>query len=503
MDSPKLPDIKADVQKDPENEKKKSGFLAGLLSQLGGGAGASGAAGWGGFGGLGGAGVAGGLLATKAGLIGLILVATTVAGGGGLIAYKIFGPGERDTTGRSFQLFAEKPRPAPGSEDEEATSGKPDGRSASLEYLAKANLGVGAKPEDELPKDAATQQAAADAASAGAAVGDGSGGKANVGGNKAASLLKTDRKFGELSKLGSSGGGGGSRASGGDAGSSPGTLLASAKPGGTGSIGIGAAARAGGGQRGLIGRRMGGSAFKQLGQVNRDQRGARSSQAAGRTYDGGGSGGTNIAADNIGGSGDAGAGAGKAPSQNPTNASGNGNRFPSPPPAEPKNVTPWQGAINTAALLLAGASMLLIFAAKIGMGAKTLAGTEKALVQMLAGLAALLAIAAIAIGSMIAGGAYGQTLQGNMIMASGAFLTTSAAIVAIAPEKVFVQSEGGPLLYVTIGAGLLGMAALATAYFAPPKVYTCEEFENCQAPDLRMGAALPSEEAVKRYRFRV
>ena len=55
-----------------------------------------------GFGGLLGAGVSGGLLATKAGLIGLILVGTTVAGSLGVVAYKLFGPNASDRDGANF-----------------------------------------------------------------------------------------------------------------------------------------------------------------------------------------------------------------------------------------------------------------------------------------------------------------------------------------------------------------------------------------------------------------
>src|SRR5438270_13766354 len=98
--TPEAPEIKAEVNKE---EPKDRGFFGNLLAKLGGGGatadaglGAGGlGAGGAGVGGLGaGAGLGGGLLATKAGLIGLILVGTTVAGGIGVIGYKAFGPTE-------------------------------------------------------------------------------------------------------------------------------------------------------------------------------------------------------------------------------------------------------------------------------------------------------------------------------------------------------------------------------------------------------------------------
>src|ERR1700733_10510330 len=108
----RMPKISPVVNKEKKRDKKKS---AGLLARLFGGGGES--AGIGGLGGagagageglagLGGAGAeggigavfGGGILATKAGLMALILVGTTVAGGIGVVGYNLFGPGA-DKTG--------------------------------------------------------------------------------------------------------------------------------------------------------------------------------------------------------------------------------------------------------------------------------------------------------------------------------------------------------------------------------------------------------------------
>ena len=107
MDSkPRMPEIKAEVNKVDDGKKKAAGFLSTLF-----GAGGSGAAG--GLGGMGaGAAGAGGLLATKAGMLALIVMGSAVAGGIGLAGYKAFGSGDADKAGGSFSLFASKPQQA-------------------------------------------------------------------------------------------------------------------------------------------------------------------------------------------------------------------------------------------------------------------------------------------------------------------------------------------------------------------------------------------------------
>jgi len=131
-----FPKINPEVNRE---EKKRSG-LAGFLYRLGIGSQAGeGVGGVGGMGGLGGAGSwggllgSGGLLATKAGLIGLILVATTVAGSLGVVAYKLFGPTAADRGDASFsRLFAPKPQNAAGAAGNGA-SASANGASKSLQ----------------------------------------------------------------------------------------------------------------------------------------------------------------------------------------------------------------------------------------------------------------------------------------------------------------------------------------------------------------------------------
>ena len=99
---PQMPQIKAEVNKVDDGKKKATG-LAGLF-----GGGGSGAAG--GLGGLGAGSVGGGgLLATKAGMLALVLMGSAVAGGIGLAGYKMFGPGDADKAGGNLTLFAAKP----------------------------------------------------------------------------------------------------------------------------------------------------------------------------------------------------------------------------------------------------------------------------------------------------------------------------------------------------------------------------------------------------------
>ncbi|MBI3566162.1 MAG: hypothetical protein HY079_13265 [Elusimicrobia bacterium] len=72
-----MPEIKPEVNKEPERDKKRGGFLARLF---GGGAGG----GTVGAGGIGAGAGGGGLLATKTGMLAMLLVGTTVAGGIGM-----------------------------------------------------------------------------------------------------------------------------------------------------------------------------------------------------------------------------------------------------------------------------------------------------------------------------------------------------------------------------------------------------------------------------------
>ena len=123
----------AKPQEKKSAEKQKAGFVSSLMR----GTAQSSGAGFGGIGGLGGRLLGGGMLATKAGVIGLILTASTVAGGLGLVGYKIFGPGASDRVGVHYSLFS--PRPIQEQKAIEAQQKADNGNSASLDDLAKAN----------------------------------------------------------------------------------------------------------------------------------------------------------------------------------------------------------------------------------------------------------------------------------------------------------------------------------------------------------------------------
>ena len=129
-----MPYIKPAVNKETDKDKKKAGFLARLF----GGGSNGGALGSGGLGagGFGSAAAGGGLLATKAGLIALILAGTTVAGGIGLVGYRLFGPGQDSGSSENLALFAQKPKDAQGSGAQTAPA---DGNSQSLGMFSQAN----------------------------------------------------------------------------------------------------------------------------------------------------------------------------------------------------------------------------------------------------------------------------------------------------------------------------------------------------------------------------
>jgi hypothetical protein len=454
---------KIQVAKDERKEKKRGGifgWLRGLGKSGGGASGMSGA----GFGGLGGgladAGFAGGLLATKAGLIGLIMIGSTLAGGLGVLGYRFFGPGADGGSRGGFQLF--EPKPPSASND----AGAPrDGNSQSLSLFAAGN----AAPPLKEPAKADVSATAAAASADKSAVGAGHAINANVGGNKAVGL-KSDRKFGDLSKLGGAGAAGGTSATMGSAlnhaHAAPGTSKGLAKPSAS-SVGRG------------IGRRLGGSnSLQQLGQVRRDQRAAPSSSSAGATYDGArpaGITGADAAAPAQAGTSD---GAGSRP--NPTNGSDSGNRFPPAPAAEHTNVTPWQGAINTAMMCIVGAAALLFAASKV----KKAPGYGTALAAVLCGIAAMLALMAIALGSMMAGGKYGQKFQGNMFVLSGGLMLATAAMGFFPGPSDANKDAFDPTMIMMVSGGA-ALAAAMVGYISKPMKLDSSFFPDGKAPDWR------------------
>lgn len=481
MDRIETPQIKAEVNREEEDNRKAGGILLPWLSRLGiGGLGQGGAGGLGG--GLGAAGWAGGLLATKAGLIALALIGASLAGGLGVVGYKVFGPGSEPSGGYA-PLFEARPKAGA------AAPSASDGNSQSLEMLVKANNQPGGAPETPA---AVSEPAAAESAGGASAADSAGAGSADAGAQTVAgapggpaasqpapSALKSDRKFGELSKVSISGSGGTSAAGliaptagvpkGLGAGAKGGSL--SAFPGG----GARAAARSA-----RTGRRFGhqnASALKSLGLVRGDQKGATSSIGAGRTYDGSGFPGA-MGPEGFGlGGGQSGFGAGDTmPSLNP--AYGSMNRFPDIPPVPGKDVTPWKAAIDTAALLVGIATALLFVATRLA----KMPGHAAVFARVLALIALGLGAAVVGLGGMIGGGAYGQTLQGGILTLSGSFLM-GAAVMAMhggGKDKILF---GMPADKVVMIAGAAGLVAAAGAYMTPPKTFPAATFQEGRPPD--------------------
>lgn len=512
MDS-RFPEIRAEVNR--EDEDKKKGGIAGLLSKLGFGGGSAGGGAFGAAGtAAGGAGLSGGLLATKAGIIGLALIGTTVAGGLGVVGYKVFGPGA-DAGGGYSSLFESRPAGSglDGSNGgASGSAGVNDGQSASLNYLVSANNKEGSAEGAGAGDAAAPSDATADA-SASASAPSADAVKAPTANNNAPSQGPAAKlgggKFGSLSKVstsGSGGGGGGSSASS----SLPNqNMLASARAaGGGGASSLGAARAASGSQRSA--RRVGsGSSFRQLQAVKKDHNNASSSQKAGATYDGG-SAGSEIGAENAiaaGGEGVEGAGAGNGTGQGSPSLSDASDDMPTAPPKPTGvNVTPWQAALNTALLLLAGAAMLNFAANKLMQteGNVDPSQTSRVVAGILAGIAIGLSIYALTLAAKIGGGHYGQPTQGALIAISATFMIAQSGMaIAGAISTDLIASFGNiPML-----AGGAGMLAMVASYMVPMKKYDASLFQGGRPPDYdheykknnKKTAMLPSEEALNRY----
>ena len=516
MDSkPQMPDIKAEVNKVDDGKKKATGLLGGLF-----GGGGSGAAG--GLGGLG----AGGLLATKAGMLALVLMGSAVAGGIGLAGYKMFGPGEADKIGGNLSLFA--PR-QPAADPNAVAPVNADGSSASLNFASAAAAkdkaaeaaeaaAAAASASAEAPTDAAAGDAAKDAAAAdaarreansraasGAALANGGGGAAGTMGRG----LTNTKKLGALS--GAVGGGGSTSAS---ASTKLGDNLANAAKNGASS----AFSRQGGGAakasnaRSVAGR-GGRSARAQARNVMGDHAGGKagSSFAAGRTYDGSASGGGGAIGPDGGsiGMGGVGDGAGSQPKTLAANSAGSTKEQDPPVPEAPaKDVTPWAKQIMMGMAAGAIAVALMMFASSMiekakatyakvvatGVGALAAAPalvTALQLGKVLIGAAIALGLAGIAMGAMISGGQNGQTLQGGLLIASSAaivaaggwLMSTTLHPIPKTPEAIAADKHyaafGVPTTWMYVIGGM-GAVGLVGTMMAPKK--TCKsDQDGCHA----------------------
>ena len=526
-----MPDIKSEVNKVDDGKKKASGLLSGLF----GGGGGSAAGGLGGVGGLGaGAMSGGGLLATKAGMLALVLMGSAVAGGIGLAGYKMFGPGDSDkAAGGNLQLFAAKPQAA------EATGVAPvnaDGSSASLNFAAAAaakdkaadaaadgSASAGA-PTDKTAGDAAKDAAAAEAAKrdADAKAAAGAAGSINAGSGAAAAAGSMGHGLANVKKLGglSTGGGGGASTSAGSGSSKLGDNLANAAKNGPSSAfsrqSGGAAKNSSGGARAVGGR--GRSARKELGMVSGDHMGGNvgSSYGAGKTYDGsatraGGAIGPDGGAIGMDGAGD---GAGAQPKSLAANSAANTKKQDPPIPEPPaKDVTPWAKQIMIGMALGALAVVALYYASTMLKEAKTEAMTAQAallpppataaailaynaalakmqMCKLIIGAAIAAALAGALMGGMIAGGTNGQTLQGGLLIASslalaaiGSVLMSSANIPSLADASKVMDEDAKLTAFSAPGMGwmyIVGAIGLVGAMMSPKK--TCKSTEDsCHA----------------------
>lgn len=453
-----MPDIKSEVNKIDDGKKKKSsGVLGSLFGGGGGGAG--------GLGGLGaGASGAGGLLATKAGMLALVLMGSAVAGGIGLAGYKMFGPGDADKAGGNLSLFAPKPAPV---EDQNAAGGAAggggDGSSASLSMMAQSaakdkEADASADPTDKTAADAAAAKAAADEAAKKAAADEAakktaatgpinSGGGAGAVGSfgKGGALGK---KFGALSGTMGGGGGGGS-SSAGMSGKLGDNMAMANRNGSTSGFSKGGAGSRSSSVKGIAGAR-GRSARGDARRVMGDQANGKagSSFAAGKTYDGsatnaGSAIGPDGGAIGMDGAGD-GAGSAQPKSINPNSLKNTNEQEPPEPPAK-HMVTPWEDAIARIQMLSIAALVLAMIASKFQ--------AYPWVKWVIGAIIAAMAVYAGAIAIKMMQGPNAQVLQGQLCMATAVGIGIMATMVMTA-GKDSGGAFGGKEMSMTNMSGL-------------------------------------------------
>jgi hypothetical protein len=496
---PDMPEIKPEVFKEKEEDKKKGGFLARLFGGgSSGGAMGSGSMGGGGFGSLL---SGGGIMATKAGLLAFIVAGSTVAAGIGLVGYRLFGPGQDSGSGDNLSVFQPRPKEARSSEGAVAA----DGSSASLKYLADANQtpkapdAVATDPTKDATAASAASDAAAAAARAAAAKGAGPINAAGNSGNGVNRGLKGATTFGKLTSAfgGGSGVSGGSSASAGGNGKSPAELNA-ARGGSLSGMNRNSRAESGGGR--AIAARRSNSAKAQAFRANNDGRTAQTSYAAGRTFDGSNAPtGDNAGANSqIAGNSPPTADGGQ-PKSLPANQNLDSKKNDPPPVPNATKAAPWQKAINAAQMMLAAGALLLYIMGKIkipwvryAIGAIVLA----------------MSLAIVALGGKISGGEWGQKLQGGVLAAAGVGLGVAAVMSMMATSdatgsdgkisedamKTSGDAMGSAYVLLGGGAALIGIAGVQ---LNPPAKHPLSDFNNSKPPDI--GAReFPSERALRK-----
>jgi hypothetical protein len=185
---------------------------------------------------------------------------------------------------------------------------------------------------------------------------------------------------------------------------------------------------------------------------------------------------------------------------NPTPATKPLERFPDPPKPEGKNVTPWQAAIDTAAMLIAAATLLLMLAAR---AAKHPAGKAvPTIAYVLAAAAAALGLTALAFGSIIASGKFGLVFLVNFFVLSGGLMGAAGAAAAMGfrDPKSSMATEGKPSL-IMMASGAAALGAAMAGYLTAPKKIPAERFQDGRAPDWdhRAEGGMPSQEALNHY----
>ncbi len=527
----RVPEIKPDVNREKDRERKKGGFLVRLF---GAGAAEGGAGLSGGVVDIGGAAVGGGLLATKAGLIALLVAGSTVAAGIGLVGYRAFGPGSDQNSENNLALFAPRPKttagptaPAPGSQN---------GTSPSLGMLTQANssgsgdgsAGASGGVQDQVAASAASASAGTTSSTDGGTAMSGSGGGAT--GQPMANIAK----FGALgaSTGGSSGGGAVSSAASPQSrgemsanSASKGNLSGMMGKSGPGARSNSAMARSFNHSSGATGQ-----AFSALG----NQRGgmAPSSYSAGQTYDGsagvGGSAvGPSAGVPTVAGASESG---GQAAAKSTPNTANQGSQIQPPPTPPATNVTPWQGDINAAEMMI-GLGVLLLLA-KHTIAASLLdktnpvtAGYAKTAMLVIDGIIAVLGVAIIALGARIGGGQYGQILQGRLLATAGVGLMIAGVGSGISDNGMDTSTSSfdsssscgvngsfsdwaskfsnattmstlaSP--YIMLGGGL-ALIGLAGAALSPQQQYPSTDFNNGIPPGQGMFSMghMPSQDGV-------
>ena len=361
-----------------------------------------------------------------------------------MAGYKIFGPGDADRTGGNLALFATKPRAEPIDANAVAPI-RADGSSPSLEYMAQAAAkDRAAEAAAGSAGDQASAAASAEAAGAGGssngagagAINGGSGGAGAVGTMGLGKGLTGTKPLGELTKGGPSGNTTSASAS-----TKLGEGLAAASQNGSlGALGknTGGARTSSNAGRGIASRRSV-SARSQLGSVMRDQMGATSSMAGGKTYDGvaakGGSAigpaGSAIGMDAAGAAGEA------QPKSIAKNSAANEKKIEPPTPNEKHVGTAWETLVKRAVvlgLLVAG----LFIMAKVLKNTNWLsAGTMSTVIQSI-GVAIMVigSYMGVLAGQILAGvgGEPGQKSQGIAVaVAALAAIATGIYVMSMAP----------------------------------------------------------------------